>query len=209
MTDSEGASPASLLRRLRSAARSSLDAGERLLHPLRRRRARRRLSDRLATGVTEVVFVCHGNICRSPFAERAFLRLSDSAREVPVRSSGFYPEPDRSSPPEALAAARRRGVDLEDHRSAVLDEDAFGRPEDGGRIVLVMDANQRDRLRSDFGVETSSVFVLGDLDPEPIPHRRITDPWGADPEVFDRVFGRIERCVRDLVAIADDLLARP
>lgn len=126
-----------------------------------------------------------------------------------VRSTGFYPESDRSSPPEAVAAARRRGVDLEGHRSRVLDDDKVRSLGKGQRLVVVMDTGQRDRLRRASGIGDSSILVLGDLDPGSIPHRRIRDPWGAEPDVFDSVFGRIERCVGELAALTDEHLSRP
>lgn len=188
---------------LRSAARAALDLGDRVLHPVRRRRARERASDLIAGGLDEVLFVCRGNICRSPFAERSFLQKSDAAGRIEVRSSGFYPECGRSSPPEAVDAARRRGVDLAGHRSRVLDVDTLRSLEERRNLVVVMDTGQRDRLRRAAGIGDSSIVVLGDLDPGSIPHRRIRDPWGAEPDVFDSVFDRIERCVRELGELTD------
>lgn len=187
---------------LRSAGRSALDLGERILHPLRRVRARRRLAGELATGPDEILFVCHGNICRSPFAERLFRKTGGFHAELDVRSSGFYPEADRRSPEEAVAAARRRGVALDDHRSRVVDDDALRRLGRGHRLVFVMTPRQGSRLRRAPEASPSAIFVLGDFDPDPVPHRRIEDPWGQGAEAFDRIFGRIERCVRQLGELA-------
>lgn len=188
---------------LRSTVRAALDLGDRLLHPLRRRRTRRRIATGLVADPDEVLFVCHGNICRSPFAERVFREEAGSHPALDVGSSGFYPEAGRSSPEEAVAAARRRGIALEDHRSRVLDEDALRRLGRGHRLLFVMSPNQRRKLRHGSSALPSAIFVLGDIDPQPIRHRRIEDPWNQGPEVFDRVFARIERCVRELGDLAD------
>lgn len=197
----------SSIQRLRSAGRFALDFGQQILHPIRRGRARRRLAQELTTGPDELLFVCQGNICRSPFAERALRQMAGSYPELDVQSSGFCPELGRRSPEEAVAAARRRDVTLDDHRSKVLDDDVLRRLGRGHRLVFVMTPKQRRRLRRGSTALPSAIFVLGDLDPEPVPHRRIEDPWGQGPEVFDRVFGRIERCVRQLDELAAEHLS--
>ena len=198
LTDSSVERWSERLQPLRSAARAAIDLGQRARHPIRRRRARSHVRRVIAGGVEEILFVCHGNICRSPFAERLFTRLVGEDDHFGVASSGFYPETGRRSPPEAIAAARRRGVDLEGHRSRHLDGPSLRALREKRPLIAVMDAGQRDRLRDEMELSAPEVVVLGDLDPESVPHRRIEDPWGGDREKFDRVFARIDRCVREL-----------
>src|SRR2546427_199033 len=71
----------------------------RVLHPLRRRRALALL--RRHAPVRSVLVVCHGNMCRSPFAA-GLLRPWLSGRGVRVDSAGFL-GPGGRSPPEAVA----------------------------------------------------------------------------------------------------------
>src|SRR2546425_10349935 len=76
----------------------------RILHPFVRRTAIARLAQRGLPA--SVLFVCHGNICRSPFAAAVLRRVIHGVR---VDSAGFL-GPGRPSPPEAVApAARPRG----------------------------------------------------------------------------------------------------
>src|SRR5690348_16475483 len=92
---------------------------ERALHPIRREASRRLIASSVRPG--NILVLCHGNICRSPYAAHALVRaLPGPARAAfPVDSAGFI-GPDRSSPPQALDAAARVGVDLSQHRSKLI-----------------------------------------------------------------------------------------
>src|SRR5437879_8343582 len=85
---------------------------DRLLHARRRREARTPL---LPTRRSSDLVICHGNICRSPFAA-ALLARELAPYGIPVVSAGFIGA-GRPAPPEALAAAAAHDVDLSCHRS--------------------------------------------------------------------------------------------
>lgn len=164
-----------------------------LLLPLRRRRAIGLL--RRHRQMRSLLVVCHGNICRSPFAAEV-LRTLLSGRGVQVEDAGFL-GPGRRSPPEALAVAAGRGVDLSTHRSQPLTE-AATRAAD---LIVVMDTEQRRRICDRFGRSARDVLVLGDLDPEPGEHRTIRDPVNQSAAVFEETYARIERCARELARV--------
>lgn len=169
-----------------------------LLHPLRRRIARRRLRE--AGPVRRVVFVCMGNICRSPFAARYLERelASDRGGGIRIESAGFI-RPGRPSPPEAIRTAARFGVDLTGHTSRLVEETD---PCAGRSLVFVMSTGQRERLQRAHPECAGSVLVLGDLDPGPIRRRTVMDPIERSEEVYSRVYGRIARCVEEVAAHA-------
>ena len=89
----------------------------------------------------QLTFVCYGNICRSPFAGALLRRPGRSAREVV--SAGTYPRGGRSSPIEAVVAARDWSVELEEHRSRVLDTDAG----DASAAIFVFDIDNLATVR--------------------------------------------------------------
>lgn len=194
-----------LPRRLKSLLKRLARLPDRLLHSRRRARARARLS-RAAPRAESVVFVCYGNICRSPFAARGFEHeLPSEARErLTVTSTGFHPEDGRPSPPEAVRAAEPWDVDLASHRSRAVTSEADAKPGSTSPIVFVMTPDQRSRWRRSTSAPASRVFVLGDLDPESIRQRGIRDPFGQPDEVFRDVFGRIQRCIREAAAAWGD-----
>ena len=66
----------SMLTALRKQAVAVRDGMDRALHPRRRRRARARI-ERLQP--SNVLVICLGNVCRSPYAERIWRALNDSS----------------------------------------------------------------------------------------------------------------------------------
>jgi protein-tyrosine phosphatase len=178
---------------LRVVLRGLRHGPDRLLHSRRRARAERALS---AAGPPRAVyFICLGNICRSPYAASRFRALLSAGgrNDIEVHSAGFI-GPDRPSPPELVALAARRGIDLDGHRSRTVSRDLAG-PD--SRIIVMEPAQQRQVMRA-LGVTADSILILGDLDPEPIERRGIQDPFGHPPEIYAEVLDRVDRCVTTL-----------
>ncbi len=188
---------------LRSIARSIRYTPDRLLHRRRGRRARDHLS---TMGSGRVLFVCHGNICRSPYAEHALRRdLAATGEERwSVESAGFV-KPDRPSPAEARAVAARRGVDLETHRSRTMTTELVSEID----LIYVMSSAQARSMRELFGVRPESVWVLGDLDPGAISKRTIRDPVEQPEAVFEEVYDRVDRCIQVVVEGLSALATAP
>ena len=157
-----------LLQRLREL-RHMPDA---VLRAHRRSAAKTRLSD---IAPRSVVFLCNGNICRSPFAALLFARLisPDLARAISIRSAGFIGT-RREAPPEALASAERYGIDMSSHRSCRITRDDLRAAD----LIVVMSDEQARAVRSCVRAD-AAVIVLGDLDPVASPRRTILDPWGG------------------------------
>jgi protein-tyrosine phosphatase len=142
-----------------------------------------------------LVFVCLGNICRSPFAEQVARRRGLAlGLGLPVGSGGFL-GPDRPSPDVAREAARAAGYDLGEHRSRLVAEWR----EAPGAVFVVMEPGQATRLAQFLPVGPDRIVVLGDLDPVPIATRSIPDPYGRSLEEFATCYARIERCVGELI----------
>jgi protein-tyrosine-phosphatase len=142
-----------------------------------------------------VLVLCHGNICRSPVAA-ALLTRELATLDIKVQSGGFIGF-NRPAPAEAIAAAEHHAVNLSDHRSRPLTAELVR----GADLIIVMDVSQRRRLFERFGRDPRHVFLLGDFDPAPVETRTIRDPVEQSLEVFDEVYARIARCVRELVAL--------
>jgi protein-tyrosine phosphatase len=161
-----------------------------LLHPLRRRKALAALRGRRRPKT--LLAVCHGNICRSPVAA-ALLGRELAAFGIEVHSAGFI-GPNRPPPAEAVAAAECHGVDLSNHRSRLATADLVRAAD----LIVVVDPTQRRLVCERYGRRPTDVIVLGDFDPAPVETRTIRDPVTESREVFDQVYERIARCVREL-----------
>lgn len=176
--------PAAPRRFLTSLARFALqrDYRSEVLHQWHRRR-----HGEPALGsvpLRRILVVCHGNICRSPFAEAL---LGARCRGIQVRSAGFRAGDGVPADPTAIEVAREWQIDLTPHRAHLLRAADL----DWAQLVLVMTVNQaRDAAeRSAPGVE-QRVRLLGDY--LAAPPFAIDDPFGMAPGVFRTCFERID-----------------
>ncbi len=168
---------------------------ERLVHTHRRRKASRLLAEK---HIRSVLFLCYGNVYRSPYAAGALKRAIasvDGSAPITVASAGFI-SPGRAPSEGALSAARTRGVDLSAHRSTLVTPHAVGAAD----LVATMSEDQARGIRSRYG-RGVTLLILGDLDPLPIISRTITDPWGSEAHVLEEVYSRIDRCVIQLAKL--------
>ncbi|MDZ7781371.1 MAG: hypothetical protein U5R14_15770 [Gemmatimonadota bacterium] len=175
------------IHHLRSRLVAARDALDGKLHPSRKARASTRLAE---LAPESVLFLCLGNVCRSPYGARV---LAERLPGVRVDSAGFI-GPDRAPPELAQDVARARGVDHADHCSKTLTPELLAATD----VVFLFDRGNVRRLRRFGGMPPGRVFRLGDFDPVWTGKRAIIDPWGKPREEFDRTFGRIERCVEEV-----------
>lgn len=150
-----------------------------------------------------LLFVCYGNICRSPMAERyARTRLEASPVSATLDSTGFHDIPDRPSPAVAVEAARAHDVDLGDHRS----EQVTARTLRAADLVLLMDVRNYRLLRERFPSTVSKAAFLRVFGDGSRWSFEIADPYGGDTDTFARAYRQVATGVDGLL---DRLAARP
>lgn len=125
-----------------------------------------------AAEVRRLVFVCHGNICRSAFADVA-------AAEAGLVTASFGLSASHGAPahPPVVALARDMGVDLSRHRAT--EREAY-RPQPGD-LLLAMEARQLRRIAADERLAHLPRTLLGLYTRPVLPHLhdpyRLNDPY--------------------------------
>lgn len=164
------------------------------------RGARRRAAARaVARGApARILVVCHGNICRSPYAAAALSRqfAALDLAEVVVESAGFI-GPGRPAHDVAIMIGATRGLDLRSHQSRLVcsaDATSFD-------LALVMTHQQRQSLIVRHGFDPHQVELLGDFDGAGGARREIPDPYGRPLQEFEQVFDQLDRATASLVAL--------
>jgi protein-tyrosine-phosphatase len=140
-----------------------------------------------------LLFVCMGNICRSPFAERlALLQLPADHR---ASSAGHFPDPGRRPPRQAVRAARRGfGVDLRGHRSRVLSRELV----DAADAVFVCDAHNHAAVTELYPGAAERTHFLGALHPGgPL---SVADPYGGAGSEYELAYGQIARAIASAIS---------
>ncbi len=147
-----------------------------------------------------VLFVCLGNICRSPLAEALFqARVSDAgldgAIEVDSAGTGGWHVGGPPDPRMTLTAGRH-GVNLARLRARQLERSDL----DYYDHVFVMDRqNLHDTLFLDpDGDHGTRVRLFREFDPEPDDYQ-VPDPYSGGPEGFEDVYAITDRTTRAIL----------
>lgn len=143
-----------------------------------------------------LLFVCTGNLCRSPLAAALAARTMAAAREVEpgalplfgraAGSAGTAAPEGRPASPEMAAVGRSLGVDLGGHRSRGLTFDLVDRAD---RLFTATAAQRESILAFVPGAERRILL----LDPR---GRDVPDPVGRGDRAYRDAGARIERAVR-------------
>jgi protein-tyrosine phosphatase len=150
-----------------------------------------------------VLFVCMGNICRSPLAEGAFRAAADRlGLDVTVDSAGTGGWHKGDPPdPRAIAVARRNGVDVSGLKARQVKADDF-------RTFTHIYALDHDNLRGLLQIApsdaTAEVGLLLDL-VEGHRGRAVADPYYGDDAGFDVTWNDVVMASRALAQrLADE-----
>lgn len=147
--------------------------------------------------MVRILFVCMGNICRSPIAQGVFenvARREDLAGEIQVDSAGTHGFYHTGEPPDPRAqeSVLSRGIDISGQRARLLD------PEDCHRFdyILTMD---EENFRTVSELCDSSAEVRPFLDYAPGPESEVPDPYYGGPEGFQHALDLIEEASEGLL----------
>jgi protein-tyrosine phosphatase len=153
----------------------------------------------MTTDRTRVLFVCLGNICRSPLAEGVFRSLVQSRGlgahyDIDSAGTGAWhvgEAPDRRS----IAVAQKNGVRLTGQARQVEARDL-----EDFDYVIAMDRENLGNLRalaSEHG-RSAGIHLLREFDPEP-GDQQVPDPYYGGEDGFDRVYAMVVRACGGLL----------
>jgi protein-tyrosine phosphatase len=153
-----------------------------------------------------VTFVCTGNICRSPMAEKMFadqLRRRGLSQAVRVTSAGTGDwHVGSGADVRATRVLHAHGYPT-DHRAAQVDDDHLA-----ADLVVALGRNHVRMLRQ-LGVDEDRIRMLRSFDPRSAAFvLDVEDPYYGDPDDFEEVFAVIEAALPGLHAWVDERLAQ-
>ena len=139
--------------------------------------------------VRRLVFVCHGNICRSAFAD-----IVARSHGMEVASFGLSTSTGKGAHPPVVEAALAMGHDLGAH--VTTDVSDFSPRE--GDYLLGMEHRHLRKLASDPTLASLPRGLLGSYASPPVPH--LHDPYQLDAAYLPTCLERIERATKRLCA---------
>ena len=147
----------------------------------------------------KVLFVCLGNICRSPTADGLFQKLVSDAgltKRIQVDSAGTASwHHGRAPDPRSIAAAKKRGFDLSGLRARAIKRSDF----DEFDYILAMDENNLADLHSLKPAGYTGQLGLFLAFSSQKNYREVPDPYHGGSEGFEVVLDLVEDAAAGLL----------
>lgn len=195
----------------RTPSRAERLIGAVLRHPLTMRvkprvraawwamRGARTRNPELPARVESALFVCLGNICRSPFAAELGSRLLSGPGRgaVTCSSAGIRPSQAARPPADACMVSARYGLSLADHCPQLLTRDLI----EAHDLVIVMEWSQLVLLREAYPESHDRIVLLSLFDAAAAgayERYNIADPFGGPIAAYEACYRRIDRALRAL-----------
>jgi len=151
-----------------------------------------------------ILFVCTGNICRSPMAAGL---LQQRLREDPERhdwqivSAGTWASEGRPASAYAVAEMTDREIDISAHRSRHVNERMMKEAD----LVLVMTRNHAEALRVTFPDQADKVYMLSEMVGKTYD---IADPYGGTRLEYSYIAQELEQLIDEgyerIVSLAEE-----
>jgi len=155
-----------------------------------------------------ILFICTGNVCRSPMAEALFRRATDGRGDFRVLSAGIGATDGQPPTPHSVTAMRELGIDISAQRSRMLTAELVRQAD----FIFGMTRGHVDTIALLYPPAAEKTFLLREFDEALEPFEKdIADPIGGPYEIYARCRGQIEQGIAALLKFMEqhEILSAP
>jgi len=142
-----------------------------------------------------IIFLCYGNIIRSPFCEYYFKSCLPEKISLEVASAGFFKKEGRSSPDKAKVAAKSFNIDLSPHRSKTISRSMV----ENSSLVIGMHYFHYREFKKLFPSEVHKFYLLKPLGNPANLLVNIADPYGKSSVAYMKCYSELKECLNTIV----------
>lgn len=146
-----------------------------------------------AQQINNILFLCYGNIYRSPFAEYYTRTVLNSNASPAITSAGFHDKTGRRTPEPFQMLAAEKSINLSGHRSRLVNKDMLANAD----LIVIMDRWNWENLYTAYDSYLNKVVWLGAFGNAGI---EIVDPYGKSGSEAKKIMERICSACDGLVA---------
>jgi len=147
-------------------------------------------------GARSFLFVCFGNLMRSPMAEALFRRSVAGAPlpKIQIASAGLHAIPGTPAHPWARSASAELGLPLEGHRARLLTAEMVSAAD----AVFAMDFQNKAELLALYPESRDKILMLSAYATGGQHCREIPDPYFGNLSATQQCYGVLQKCVGNL-----------
>jgi len=155
-----------------------------------------------------ILFICTGNICRSPMAEALFRRAVAGRGDFHTLSAGLGAVDGQPPTAHSVTAMRELGVDISGQRSRALTADLVGQAD----YIFGMTHSHVDTIGLLYPASAEKTFLLREFDESLEPFEKdVSDPIGSPYEVYVNCRKQIEQGIESVLKFMEqhEILSAP
>ncbi len=152
--------------------------------------------EQIKPGARSFLFVCFGNLMRSPMAEVLFRKSVAEAQltDVHIKSAGVHAVVGREAHPRAVTVSQEVGLPLAQHHAQLLTPELVSQAD----VIFVMDLQNKAEVLALYPAAKEKLLMLGAYADGSERDREIKDPYFGDLDATRRCFGILQTCIRNL-----------
>jgi glycine hydroxymethyltransferase len=144
-----------------------------------------------------VLFVCTGNVCRSPMAEGLFRKLVAERKDIAIQSAGLSAGRGLPASQHAILALSEEGVDLMNFRSKPVSEELVRH----ATHIFVMTRDHKRLLELFFPEAGEKTYLLREFEPG---SPDVPDPIGLGREIYERCRDVLKKALPSLLQLIEN-----